>query len=453
MRLRDVVLFYVVAVTGPRWIAVAAAAGPSSLVVWLIAGLTFFIPLAFTVIELSSRYPEEGGIYIWSKRAFGDFSGFMTGWMYWTSNLVYFPGLLYFAAGNALFIGGAGWQSLSGSGTYFIVASLAMLVLAFGLNLVGLDIGKWLQNAGAFGTWVPVAILVGLGGYAWLHFGAATPITTHTLTPSFAVKDLVFWSTLAFGFGGLESASLMSEEIEDARRTVPRAILIAGIMIAAIYILGTLAVLLALPAGEASGLQGIMQAVQHTAARAGLPGISPVVAALITIGSIGGVGAWAASTARLPFVAGIDRYLPPAFGRLHPTWRTPYVAMVVQAVIAAAFAVLGQAGATVKNAYEFLVSMGVISFFIPYLFMFASLIRVQSVPAPAGAQRVPGGPPVARLLGGLGFFVTAASILLSFIPASDDPHPVVTVIKIAVATALVLGVGALLYARGARRQA
>ncbi|HEX5386323.1 MAG TPA: APC family permease [Gemmatimonadales bacterium] len=450
MGLSDVVLFFIAAVVGPRWIAVAAAAGPSSLVVWFIAGLTFFIPHAFTVIELSSRYPEQGGIYVWSKRAFGDFAGFLTGWMYWTSNLVYFPGLLYFAAGNALFIGGASWQALSGSATYFIIASLVMLAVAVGLNLIGLDVGKWLQNAGAFGTWIPVAILVVLGGFAWIHFGAAAPINPHTLAPSFRLKDLVFWSTLAFGFGGLESASLMSEEIHDARRTVPRAIVIAGVMIAAIYILGTLAIVLALPPGEATGLQGIMQAVQQTARRGGVAGIAPVVALLITIGSIGGVGAWTASTARLPFVAGIDSYLPPVFGRLHPKWATPYVAMLVQAVVAGCFAVLGQAGASVKNAYDFLVSMGVISFFIPYLFMFASLIRVQSVPAPPGTQRVPGGSGVARVLGGLGFLVTAGSIVLSFIPAADDPHPTLTVVKIAVATSIVVGTGALLYARGRR---
>ena len=96
-----------------RWIATAAAAGPSALVIWVIAALGLFVPLVFTVLELSSRYPEEGGIYVWSKRAFGPFAAFITGWTYWGSNLPYFPGLLYFAAANALFIGGPSWQSLS----------------------------------------------------------------------------------------------------------------------------------------------------------------------------------------------------------------------------------------------------------------------------------------------------------------------------------------------------
>ena len=109
---RDLLLFYLVTSFSLRWIATAAAAGPSALVIWVIAALGFFVPLVFTMLELSSRYPEEGGIYVWSKRAFGPFAAFITGWTYWGSNLPYFPGLLYFAAANALFIGGPAWQSL-----------------------------------------------------------------------------------------------------------------------------------------------------------------------------------------------------------------------------------------------------------------------------------------------------------------------------------------------------
>src|SRR5450432_4689543 len=101
MGFRDLVLFYLVTGVSLRWIATAAAAGPSSIVIWIGAFLVFYTPLALSVIELSSRYPEEGGIYVWSKRAFGPFAAFITGWSYWGSNLPYFPGILYFAAGNA----------------------------------------------------------------------------------------------------------------------------------------------------------------------------------------------------------------------------------------------------------------------------------------------------------------------------------------------------------------
>jgi glutamate:GABA antiporter len=84
MGFRDLLLFYLVTGFTVRWIGTAAAAGPSAVVIWLMACLAFYVPLMFTVLELSSRYPNEGGCYVWSKRAFGDFAGFITGWTYWT---------------------------------------------------------------------------------------------------------------------------------------------------------------------------------------------------------------------------------------------------------------------------------------------------------------------------------------------------------------------------------
>src|SRR5437762_9220530 len=132
---RDLVLFYIVTGFSLRWIATAAAAGPSALVIWVIAALGLFVPLVFTVLELSSRYPEEGGIYVWSKRAFGPFAAFLTGWTYWGSNLPYFPGLLYFGAANVLFGCGGRRRFLAANGTYFIIVALAGLTIAVMLNV------------------------------------------------------------------------------------------------------------------------------------------------------------------------------------------------------------------------------------------------------------------------------------------------------------------------------
>jgi amino acid transporter len=428
----DVVLFFVAAVVGLRWIATSAAAGPSSLVVWGIAFVAFFIPLAFTVIELSARYPDEGGLYVWTKRAFGDFVGFMAGWMYWMSTLVYLPGLLYFSAGNALFIGGSGWQTLSDSAPYFITFSLIGVFLAMGLNIVGLGVGKWLHNAGGLGTFIPLLVLVAMGALAWARFGPATSFAPAALVPSVGLTDVVFWSTIAFGFGGLEAASFMSEEIVDPRRTIPRAIIVGGAMITAIYVLGTIAVLIALPKGEVSNLQGIMQAIARTADRVGFPAAGPVVALLITIGNVGGVGAWVASTARLPFVAGVDRVLPPVFGRIHPRWGTPHVALLVQAVLVAGVAVLGQAGATVREAYDFLVGLGVISYFIPYVLMFAAMIKL-------------GTRPIGIVLALLGLAVTLVSIVLAALPPNDSPNPTLAVVKVVGSSVALVVVGAMLF--------
>lgn len=445
MGLRDLVFFYVAGIVGLRWVAVAAAAGPSSLVIWVIAAVALFVPLAFTVLELSSRYPAEGGIYVWTKEAFGDFWGFMTGWTYWGANLTYLPGLLYFAASTALYIFGDRFAHLQNSGTYFIVVSLAGLALAAALNIVGLQVGKWLPNLGAIGTWVPMLMLIAFGLVAGWRYGSATPLTATSFIPSTGLKDMIFWATLAFGFSGLESGSFLGEEIHDPRRTVPRAVAISGVLIPGIYILGTLAILLALPREQVSGLGGFMDALTGAGQRIGLTGLAPLAAVLIVVSSLGGVGVWLAAPARLPFVAGIDNYLPAAFGKLHPRYGTPYVALLLQAGVAAVCAILGQAGETPKKAYDILVSLGIIAFFLPYLTMFAAMIRLQREPAGPGVMRVPGGKPAAILCGALGFFTSLAAIGLAAIPPEDEPQPGKYLLKVVGLSLLLVVTGVATY--------
>ncbi len=452
MGFRDLFFFYLITGFSVRWISSAAAAGPSAIVIWLGACAALYVPLAFTVLELSSRYPDEGGCYVWSKRAFGDFAGFITGWTYWTSNLPYFPSLLYFTAANALFLGGHEWQALAGSSTYFIVFALVGLAVAAGLNVAGLDIGKWLHNAGAVGLWVPALLLVVLGGISYLKFGSATPFSRQSLVPSTHLKDIIFWSTIAFSLSGLESASMLGEEIEDPRRNIPRAILIAGVLITLLYVISTVALMVALPQAEILNLQGFITAIQRSSVRLGLGGVTAVAAALLVVGGLGQAGAWFAASGRLPFVAGLDRFLPPAFGKLHPRYASPYVSLISQALIAALFIFLGQAGTSVKGAYDVLVSMSIIAYFLPYVFMFAAMIRVQREPAGPDVMRVPGGMPVAIALGGLGLATTLVTIGLSLVPADDEPNKPLAVIKVAGLTMLLVLTGAAVYAMGRRRR-
>jgi glutamate:GABA antiporter len=452
MGFRDLLLFYLVTGFTVRWISTAAAAGPSSIEVWLMGCGAFYLPLMFTVLELSSRYPNEGGCYVWSKRAFGEFAGFITGWTYWTCNLPYFPGLFYFTASAALFLGGPSWRGLAASPLYFIGFSLIALGIAAGLNVRGLSIGKWLHNLGAVGLWVPGLLLLALGLLAFLRFGSATRFSPDTMLPSTRLKDIVFWSTIAFSLSGLESASMLGGEIRDARRNIPRALLAAGVLITALYILGTVAMLVALPQQQIQSLQGFMQAIESASSRLGLVWLVAPIAGLIVLGGLGQAGAWFAAGGRLPFVAGIDRYLPAAFGRLHPKYNSPYVSLMSQAGIAAVFIFLGQAGTTVKGAYDVLVSMSIISYFIPYLLMFASMIRLQGEPAGPEVIRVPGGRRVAIGLAALGFTTTVVTIGLALIPAEDDPNKLLAVSKTAGLTLLLVATGALVYAWGRRRR-
>jgi glutamate:GABA antiporter len=228
-------------------------------------------------------------------------------------------------------------------------------------------------------------------------------------------------------------------------------LLTAGVTVTVCYILGTVCVLLALPSTEVNSLQGLVQAVSKTSNRIGFAGILPLVAFLISLSNIGAAGAYLAAVARLPFVAGLDRFLPPAFGSLHPRWKTPWVALVVQFVLGVVFIFLGQAGTSVKGAYDVLVSMGVITYFIPYLYLFAAMIKLQSEPAGPDVIRVPGGKGMAKLVAIIGFCTTTLTIGLSLIPQPDEPNKPLALFKIVGGCGALLAVGVWLYAAGKRR--
>jgi amino acid transporter len=317
------------------------------------------------------------------------------------------------------------------------------------VNVVGIEVGKWLSNAGAIARWLATALLLVVGAIAYLKFGSATHFTAKTLLPTSHLKDIIFWSTIAFALTGLESASFLGDEIRDADHTVPRAILVSIPIIMVLYLAGTISVLVALPAEQITSMQGIMQAIQRAEARIGISGVSPVAAILITITALGSVGAWLASVARIPFVAGLDHYLPERFGRVHEKWGTPWIALVSQALITGAFIFLGQAGTSVRGAYDALVSMTIIWYFIPFLYLFAAAIKLRGEAKIPGFH-IPGGSASVAALGVAGLLTTSASIVLSLFPAENEPSKLFAVIKVVGLTVVMVAVGAVVYWRGKR---
>ena len=440
----DLTLFYIAGGLSLRWIATAAAAGPSTILIWTFACLFFFVPLAACVLELSARYPQEGGLYVWTQLAFGDFSGFLAAWTYWMSNLPYFPAVLYFGAGSLLFAFPHG-EKLTNTGNYYLLFALICLALITTFNVRGLKFGKWLNSFGAFGSWVPIIILLMLAGVSVFRFGSATKFTAANMTPHADLKNAIFWSTIFFAFGGCESGSFMGEEIKNARRTIPRALVVSGIVLAGSYIVGTIAMLVALPSSAISGVSGFASAVQVMCARLGLSWIVVVIALLVALNSIGGAASFLSSTSRLPFVAGIDRYLPQAFGRVHAKWGTPWVAIIFYGLAGMLCAVLSQAGSSVQSAYDLLVSMSIITYFIPFVFLFLAMIRLQREPVPPGGTRLPGGKPVAILLASVGLITTVLTIVLATVPPDDEPHKGFAIAKVIGSTFLLVGAGVVVF--------
>jgi len=448
---RDVALFMVTAGCSVQWATSAAAAGPSSLLVWVFGGLAMFLPLSVCVVFLSSRYPDEGGLYVWSKRAFGPFAGFMTGWTYWTSNLPFLTSLLYFAAGSALFWSGHRDTTVSASPTYFICFSIAALSVAVALNVRGLASAKWLNSAGAIARWLETIVLVVLGLAIWRRFGMATPITRQTIVPGLRLTDTVFWATIAFAWTGPEAASFMGGEIRDPRRTVPRALAIAAPMIAGIYILSTASVLVSIAPEQTSALYGLMEAISSDAARLNLLWLIPLAAVFVVLDRLGSVGVWLGAVARIPFVAGLDCHLPRSFARLHPRHGSPTVAIWTQAVVIAAFAILGQAGTSVRGAYTVVVEMMVVATMLPFVPLFGAAIKLSAGAPVPGEVRIPGGRHTVVVMATIGLATTLGAMAIAFVPSPDEHHPAVAVLKVAGMTLTLLLAGAAIYLAGNAR--
>ncbi len=353
---RDLALFYIVSGLSVRWVATAAAAGASTLTVWLFALVGFFIPLAASVLELSSRYPAEGGLYVWTREAYGDFSGFIAAWTYMMSNLPYFPAVLYFGAGSVLFAFGARGQHLSASSSYYLAFALAWLAFITLMNIIGVDAGKWLNNVCTLGAVLPISVLIVLAVISAHRFGSATSFAPHQLIPRPSLANAIFWSTIFFAFGGCEAGSFMGEEIDRPRRTIPRALLAGGSILALAYIAGTAALLVALPSTAVHGVDGFMRGMMTLCTRLNLIWLAAPIALLLGLNAVGGAAAYLSSTSRLPFVAGIDCYFPPVFGRIHPRFKTPWIAIAAYGAAGIAVALLSQAGTTVRGAYDVLVS-------------------------------------------------------------------------------------------------
>jgi amino acid transporter len=260
-----------------------------------------------------------------------------------------------------------------------------------------------------------------VGTVALMRVGSATSITLPSLLPSFKQHDtIIFFAQICFGFAGLELAPMLAGEVVNPKRTFPRAILISGLTIAACYLLGTVSLLWSLPPGEISIISGVNQAIAKAGSAHGLGFLGPPIALLMTVAGLGGIGAWLIGTARVLFVGGLDRYLPPVFGKTHPRWKTPHVAILFQAGLCAVFIIASTAGATVKEAYQILVDATLITYFIPYLYMFASAIKLRRAIAESpGSISVPGGAAGSWIFNLTGFATTVLAIILALVPPSD----------------------------------
>jgi glutamate:GABA antiporter len=411
----DLVALFVVAVFNLNVVPSIAANGGVTVWLWLISLVLFFWPQGIAVIELAHRYPGEGGVYLWAKEVFGDFHGFLSGWCYWTNNMMYVPTVMLYFVGVSVFVLGPGHQGLADNRAFTVVASLVLMALLVILNIVGLGVGKWINNLGGIGTTVAAAVLIGLGLIVYFRFGTTVTAADFRIpaNPRFVLNS---FGVICFGLVGLELASVMGDEIKDPQKTLPGAVAWGGVLSGVMYIATTLTLLIAISKSDINVLQGIVQAVSHMASRVGADWIVAPFALMLSI-SIAGIGsAWLAGSARIPFVAGLDSYMPSWLGKTHPRFATPYAALIVQGVVSMILVVVNALGSGVQETFQRLLSLAVVLQLIPFLYMFGALLKIAVNPE---SGRGLYSKTTLSLAGGSGLVTTTLGIVLAFFPAAQ----------------------------------
>ena len=413
----DLVLLFVVAVFNLNVVPSIAANGGVTIWLWIISLILFFWPQGIDVIELAHRYPGEGGVYLWAKEVFGDFHGFLSGWCYWTNNMMYVPTIMLYFVGVSVFSLGPAHASLADSKSFALTASLVLLVILVVLNIVGLGVGKWINNIGGLGTFIAGGLLIGLGIIVCLRFGTSITWADFQVpaNPRFVLNS---FGVICFGLVGLELAFIMGDEIENPQKALPGAVAWGGVLSGALYVGATLTLLIAVSKDSINVLQGIVQAVSHMAARVGVGWIVAPFAFVLSLSIAGIASAWLGGSARIPFVAGLDCYMPSWLGKIHPRYATPYAALIVHATVSLILVVINFTftGAGVQETFQKLLSLAVVLQLIPFLYMFGGLLRIA-----LSESFTPGRYSKTTLIfaGVCGFITTSLGIGLAFFPAQQ----------------------------------
>jgi glutamate:GABA antiporter len=411
---RDLVLLFVVAVFNLNVVPSIAANGGVTIWLWIISLILFFFPQGIAVIELAHRYPGEGGVYLWAKEVFGDFHGFLSGWCYWTNNMLYVPTIMLYFVGVSVYVLGPAHHGLVDNKYFAALVSLVLLGILTLFNILGLGVGKWINNAGAIGTFIAAAVLIALGVAICSRFGIAISAADFKIpaNPRFVLNS---FGVICFGLIGLELASVMGDEIQDPARTLPGAVAWGGVISGTLYVAATLTLLVSI-GKNVNVLQGVVQAVTAMAARVGVSWISIPFALMLSL-AIAGIGsAWIGGCARIPFVAGLDSYMPSWLGNIHPRFATPYTALIVQGIVSAVLVILNFAGAGVQETFQKLLSLAVVLNLVPFVYVFASLLKFAlTEPLPRGRY----GRATMFIAGASGFLTTIVGIALVFFPAQQ----------------------------------
>lgn len=279
----------------------------------LLGALGFFIPLGLLTAELSTTYPERGGVFAWVERAFGHRTGFLAAWLFWTQNLIWYPTTLSFIASTLAYLFD---PSLAASKAYNVGVILVCLLGATYVNLQGTKVSAWLSSLCTIvGIFIPSSLIIGLG-ITWACSSNAPSLHWNwgTLFPEWTqIKHLVFFSGVILAYTGIEMSAVHAKEVAHPERTYPRALLYSSGLFLLLTSLGVLSIIGATTDQSLSLTSGSMQALSFLLKNYGLSFLTRICALLIAIGALGSLSTWIAGPSKALLSAAEKGDLPPFF--------------------------------------------------------------------------------------------------------------------------------------------
>jgi amino acid transporter len=423
--LRDLVFCQILNIVGLYWVGVAARLGPSHVAFWMLGIALFYLPSAAVVIYLNRTHTMEGGLYEWTRLGFNEFAGFLVAWNMWLNAvaILSYVGiqtvtmLVYLLGPRAAWMAESKWAM--GVATSLVLGSLIAIAL------IGLSVGKWIQDLGGAVLLIVFLALIALPFRNHLA-GRHTEYPPLTLSmPAITLLSMNLLGKMSFGaLSGFDSMAIFAGECRDAAKAIGRSVIVAAPIVAGMFVLGTSSVVALVPRDKIDLISPISQALA-LGTRPGDPGASliPLVIGALLFSLIASMALTFACTTRLPMVAGWDKLLPSWFGRLHPRRKTPTHSILFVGAVAFAMGLAGVAGAGRQEAFQLLQNEAGIFYAIAYLAMFALPL--------AGRQRVIAKPALwLRAASVSGFAMTAMYLVLSLFPIIDVPRPLMFTAKV-----------------------
>jgi glutamate:GABA antiporter len=446
--LTDLALTQILFIIGLPWIGVAAKQGPSHVLLWLVAMLFFYLPSAQVVIYLNRVFPLEGGLYQWAKLGGGELLGFLVAWNLWLLAILNTSEIGLQVTQYLRYVLGPSSEGWTANKVTIGAVSLALIGALVVLTTIGLGAGKWVHKAGGALMLATFGAIVALPWLNRAHGSLAAYHPLRTELPVFSLMTVNILGKMGFGaLGGFEYVALHAGECRDPARTIPRSVVVAAPVIAAMFILGTSSVLALVPQAEIDLIAPIPQVldVGFRALKIALPIAPLAILALLCI-RVAQSSVMFAGNTRLPMVAGWDRLLPEGFTRLHPRFRTPIQSILLVGGVTFALSIVGLLGVGKQEAFQLLWNASGLFYALTYVAMFAlPLFGLRGVePRPS---------PGLRLAALSGFLMTLLYVGVSVVPLIEVQSRALFAVKIAGLILAANALGLLLYLSGRRRRA